>query len=701
MNDAAADSEADGSHIDDGSSQHYSSSDWFQAEEEYDDEVVGWSTIPELVDRRMQVHGESTAFLYKGGVYDRTLTPEAFPEAPEDGFASLSYSEVQDIVRTLATGFDDVGVESDEHVAIYSSTRVEWTLADYALLSRGAVVTTVYPSSSPEQTRYLLDDPDASTVVVENQELLERVLEVEDELSLERLVVLDEVAEDYLQRDDVYTAGEVHRRGRDCYDDEIFEEWLDDGDIDDVATVIYTSGTTGRPKGVELTHRNLRSSVNQMWKRLGPRPDKPEEMPVLDGEIRSLAYLPLAHAFERFSELAMVTAGASMGFAESTEPEALKEDIQEIQPTGIATVPRLLEKIYDAVVEETAESPVKRRVFEWSVDVGQEVWRFYEGCEEPTGVAYYTRTPPLTLRLKERVADRLVYSRIREALGGEIEVFLSAGGSLPEGVARTYLGMGLPVVEGYGMTESAPVVSLTPPEEPRVGTMGPPLSEVEVDLDRSEVGDEFAGDVGDEREEEGDFGELLVRGDNIFDSYLGTPEETEEAFRESDDGDGDPWFRTGDVVEVDSRGFLRFVDRVKNLVVLSTGKNVAVEPLEDAVVENRYVDQCMVVGDDRKFVGALLVPAFDELRRWARENDVDLPRDPEEMMEFERVQTLLEEAVDEANSGFEDVERIKDYAVVAEEWTEDDDLLTPTLKKKRRNIRDRYDDDIEAIYEGR
>ncbi|MCX2819504.1 AMP-binding protein, partial [Haladaptatus sp. F3-133] len=470
-------------------------------------------------------------------------------------------------------------------------------------------------------------------------------------------------------------------------------DWLDDLSLNDLCTLIYTSGTTGQPKGVEISHGNFRACLNQMWKRLGPRPDKPDEMVTLDDDLRILSFLPLAHAFERFVHFSMLTAGATIAYAEDVEPEPLREDMRKIRPNGIATVPRLLEKIYDAVLERASGSFVGRRVFDWSVSVGQDCWGFYESCDEPTGVAYYTRDLPPVLRAKHAVADRLVYSRIREALGGEIEGFLSAGGSLSEDLARTYLGMGLPVFEGYGMTEASPVISVAPPEEPRVGKLGPPLCDVEVRVDVSRVGTS----VVENDALDGEVGELLVRGPNVFGGYRNKPDETDEAFEEADD-DGDDWFRTGDVVEVGEDGYLRFVDRVKSLVVLSTGKNVPAERVEDAVVASEYIDQCMLVGDERKFVGALVVPSVHRIRDRADEEGLDLPDNDEALVNDEAVRGLIEEEIQEANADFEGFERIKGFRIVADEWTEENGLMTPTMKKKRREIRDEYADEIGSIY---
>ncbi len=648
------------------------SSDWRDAEKEYEDEVTGWNTVPEAIDEAAERRPDAEASMYKGGVYDRTLTPEALDEAPDDGFASLTYGEFQSLYRRLTAGFDELGVEKGDRVGIFSNTRVEWALSDFALLSRGATVTTVYSSSSPRQTRYLLDDPDASGVVVENEELLERVLEVEDELSLEFIVTMDEVDDGYLERDDVHTLADVYSFGEESYDDSSFDGWLSSIDIDDLATLIYTSGTTGQPKGVRLEHRNFRSSINQARKRFGPRPDKDDDLPTIDENDRVVSFLPLAHAFERFSSFLMYASGATVAYAES--PDTLKEDFSAVSPTTGTSVPRVYEKVYDAIREEASSSPVKKKIFDWATKVGAE----YHKAESAGFV----------LETKHSLADKLVFSNVREALGGELEFMISGGGSLSADLCALYHGMGMPILEGYGLTETAPIVSANPPENPKIGTIGPPVPDIEVKLDEDAAPPEVRN---------GDVGELLVRGPNVTEGYWEKPEETEAAFTEADDG-GDPWFRTGDVVRIDDDGYLKFVDRVKELIVLSTGKNVPPQPIEDSFSTSALVEQCMVMGNDEKFISALIVPNFEGVRKRAEKEGMDLPEDDEALVDDDRVRGWIEEEVEEVNRNFEKYETIKKFELVAEEWTDENDMLTPSLKKKRRNILDEHADKVEKIY---
>jgi len=650
--------------------------DWRDAEMEYEDEVVGETNLARLFEDSAQRNANRPAQMYKGGVYDRALTQSVLPDAPDGEYRAISYEDMRTIVAHLATGFFELGVEPDDRVGIFSHTRMEWAQCDFALLSAGAVVTTVYAGSSKEQVRYLLSDPDATAVVVENEALLERVLAVEDDLDLELIVTLSTLEERrHQRRDDVYSLDEVHDLGSKHFDEDAYLEWVDERDVDDLASLIYTSGTTGQPKGVQLTHENFRSNVNMVRKRFGPRPDRADQ-PCIDENTRSVSYLPLAHVFERMAgHFLMFGSGACVAYAES--PETLKEDFSLVSPTAATSVPRVYEKIYDAIREQATESSVKERIFEWATDVGVEY--------------HTTEDPGIGLRAKAAVADRLVFQQVRDALGGNVDFLISGGGSLSAELCALYHGMGLPILEGYGLTETSPVLTVNPPEEPKIGTIGNPLPGVELQVDEGAVErSPFADDPGD-------VGELLARGPNVTDGYWNKPEETEAAFTPAEDG-GDDWFRTGDVVHVREDGYVEFRERSKQILVLSTGKNVAPAPIEDAFASSKVVEQCMVVGDGEKFVGALLVPNFEHVRSLAADGGVSLPEDDAAMASHEFVRDALDAEVDRVNPDFESYEQIKQFRVVPEEFTEENELMTPTMKKKRRGIRDRYADEVASMY---
>ena len=645
---------------------------WFEAEAAHTDAVVGKDTLGELFAASARRHAATDAQRYKGGVYHRSLTDGIVPRPPDGEYAAIPYERMRELVQYLAAGFRDLGVTGNDRVGIFASTRMEWALSDYALLSAGAIVTTVYTDSSPEQVRYLLSDPGANAVVVGTEAQLERVLAVEDDLDLSVLVVMDAVDSD---RDDVYTLADVYERGEAVFDESAYRSWLEDRELDDLATIIYTSGTTGEPKGVRLTHGNIRANINQIRRRLGPRADREPETTVLDAGTKTIAFLPLAHVFERTcGHFFMFATGATVGYAES--PDTLGDDLVALRPNFGASVPRVYERIFRQAREQASGSAVTERIFEWALDVAGR----YAREDDPGAV----------LRAQHAVADRLVYSTVRDGLGGEIEFLVSGGGSLPKGLCETFIGMGIDIVEGYGLTETSPVLTINVVEDLRPGTLGYPVTELDTRIDESVV------EAADVPEADGPVGELLVAGPNVTEGYWKDPGATKRAFTEQA---GQRWFRTGDVVERTADGFLVYHDRLKQLLVLSTGKNVAPQPIEDLFATSDRIEQIMVVGDDQKFVGALIVPNFEEIARLAEKAGVDLPADPEAKCAHDRVRAWIQEAVDEANAELERVERVKAFELVTREWTVDNDLLTPSMKKKRRNIRDVFDEKLAALYE--
>ena len=683
---------------------------WQQAEREFTDDAVARETLPRAFERSAERNADRLAQRYKGGIHDRSLVTEGvLPPASPGEYADVTYAEMREIVRNLAAGLREVGVDDDTRLALYAQTRMEWAQTDFAALAAGAVVTTVYASSSPDQLRYLLEDPEATVVVAENRELLDEVLSVADDLDhgLDAVVTFDDVDTSDLSvggsggdagvtslADDVFTLGEVHELGAEAFDRDAYESWIDGSELDDLASLIYTSGTTGQPKGVRLTHANFRDNVAQCYRRFADRPDRDSETPGISAESTTLSFLPLAHVFERMAgHYLMFTTGATVGYAES--PDTLREDFGLVRPTITTSVPRVYEKLYDAIREQASESPVKERIFEWAVEVGK--------------THHETDDPGLLLDAKRSVADKLVFSSVREAIGGNVDFFISGGGSLSAELCALYHAMDLPILEGYGLTETSPVISVNPPEAPKVGTIGPPVVDTEIAIDGTVAGEEVAGI-------DGDVGELLVRGPQVSDGYWNNPEATAEAFTEADrlpDGvvvagtppeerggePDDPWFRTGDIVQLRPDGYIAFRERAKQLLVLSTGKNVAPGPIEDRFAANEFVEQCVVLGDARKFVSALIVPNFERVDAWAETRGIDLPEDRAAVCRDENVRERIQREVDRVNEEFESYEQIKRFRLVPEEFSTENDLLTPTMKKKRRNILDRFGDEVEMIYE--
>jgi long-chain acyl-CoA synthetase len=669
-----------------------------EAESQFSDRLSLPGTIPRTFDRCAERYGDRTAQRYKGGVHDRSLVEAGvIPEAPDGSYAGIDYDRMRSIVERLAAGFREIGVGPGTRVAIYARTRMEWAHADFAVLAAGGVVTTVYPSASPSRLRHLLDDATATVVVAEHADHVERVREIEDELGhdLRAVVTMDAVSGGVADAEasdapsgseyPTLSLGDLYERGSASFDRAAYDSWLADRRADDLASLIYTSGTTGRPKGVMLTHRNLRANIAQCYTRLGPRRhagssdrgsetlDDTSGTPHLGSHSTALSYLPLAHVFERLvGHYLMFASGATVAYAES--PDTLAEDLSLVSPTVATGVPRVYEKLDAAIRRNVAESSIKARLLEWAIDVGSS--------------SDLRRTAPdgPFASLKRSVADSLVLSSAREAFGGEIDFLISGGGPLSSDLCDRYHAMGVPILEGYGLTETSPVVALNPPDAPEVGTIGPPVIDTDVGLDRS-VGGDLEPDRG------GEIGELLVEGPQVTNGYLDAPEANREAF--TDDGR----FRTGDVVELRPDGYIEFRGRADSLIVLSTGKTVAPEPIEDALAGSDLVETGLVVGDARRFVGALVVPDVEAVSGWAADRGIDLPDDRAAICADDRVRERIAETVDRVNEGFESHERIKRFRLVPEPFTRENGLLTPTMKKKRRAIRDRYDAAFESIYE--
>lgn len=662
------------------------------AEAAFEHETLGAETIPKLVAATAARHLDGAAQSYKGGVFDRSLVDVgAIDPAPDGEYADLTYDELEALVGRLAAGLRDLGLEPDDRLALVSHTRMEWTQVDIAALAAGGVVTTAYPSATDDRLEYLLSDPEPTGIVVENDELLRRVLALESQLDFEFLIVIDSLSDGSgmaaaaRDRDDIYQLGSVYERGETAFEPDTYDSWLAARQSEDLASIIYTSGTTGDPKGVELTHGNFVANVDQTLCRFGPRPDRPDSVPHLDHTSRHLSVLPLAHVFERLvGGYLMIAAGATIAYAES--PQTLATDFRAVSPTSGTAVPRLYERLFTHFEAEADDSLIGGRLFEWAVDVAKQ-W-------------YHTDDPGLRLRVAHSVADQFVYSRVRKALGGKLELFISGGDSLSTELCATFHGMGIPIFEGYGLTETAPVVSVNPPEAPKAGTIGPPLSGVETRLDTAVDTDGLASETTTDSE----VGELLVRGPNVTDGYWNRPEATAEAFVSAADDGSEPtegddrWLRTGDLVERLPDEYLVFRGRRKQLIVLSTGKNVVPDAIETVVCESSLIEQCLVVGDGHPSVAALLVPDFEAVGGWAAREGVDLPSTPAHIVGDRRLRKRIEREVESINETLEKHERITEFSLLAEPFTVDNGLLTPTLKKQRDRITERYADRIDRLF---
>jgi len=542
-------------------------------------------------------------------------TTPAFLAEEADGWRRVDWDEAARRVDELARGLLARGVGHGDKVAILSRTNLEWSLLDWAILSIGAVVVGVYPTSAAVEVGYILGHAEAVLAIVEDDVQLAKVAEVRRELPLLR---------DVLRFDEL---GALEADGR-----ANLVEVFPAVDEDDLATLIYTSGTTGPPKGVMLTHRNLVTAATR------------SERPLFEEGDVVLLFLPLAHCYGRLVSEANAFFGVTIAFC--ADANRLGEALVQTRPTVLPAVPRVYEKIHAAVLGEIERSGgPKRAIGRWALRVGSQV-----SSRERDGQAL---TP--SLRVERAIADRLVFSKARAKLGGRLRFGGSGAAPLSLDVLEFFHALGVLIVEGYGLTESAASATANHPEEFRFGTVGPPVAGCEIKL--------------------ADDGEILLRSDTIFSGYFKDPEATRDAL--TDDG----WLRTGDVGELDADGFLKITDRKKDILITAGGKNVAPQNLENALKASRFVSQALVVGDRRPYVAALVTLDEAEVRASGR--------DPQE---------LVQELVDEVNTSHARVEQIKRFAILPRDFTIEDGELTPTLKLRRRVVQEHFAEQIEALY---
>jgi long-chain acyl-CoA synthetase len=570
------------------------------------------------------------------------LSRRTAPGAPwTDVTAARFLAEVRDTAKGLVAA----GIEAGDRVALLSKTRYEWTLLDYAIWYAGAVTVPVYETSSAEQVRWILSDSGARAVVVETPRHAALVEGLRDEVHLEHVWTLEDPATGGAI-EQLQTLGTVA-------DDQTLEDRRAGVGPADVATIIYTSGTTGRPKGCVLTHGNFMFELQVATTDLAPLFDT--------DDASTLLFLPLAHVFARVIQVGAIRQRVRLGH--SADIRRLVDDLGEFRPTFVLALPRVFEKVFNTASQRAA-SDGRGRMFDRATDVA---------------IAYSQaldrgRVGPL-LRAQHAVFDRLVYERLRGVLGGSCRYAVSGGAPLGERLGHFYRGIGLPVLEGYGLTETTAAVTANLPDSLRVGTVGRPLSGTAVRVDED--------------------GELLVRGGQVMQSYWHNDEATREVLM------ADGWFRTGDLGEIDAEGFVRVTGRKKEILVTTGGKNVAPAVLEDRLRAHPLVSQCMVVGDGKPYVAALVTIDPDALALWAEQHGkarrssalTTLTRDPELL-------DAIQDAVDDANKAVSQAESIRKFAVLPADWTEETGELTPSLKLRRNVVMREYRRQIQDLYDG-
>lgn len=584
--------------------------------------------------------GSTLTTLFFEGV-DRGGSETVFESVDTAGrLVGISYDEAFELVRRASGGLTALGIQRGDRAAILSENRPEWAIADYACLCSGVIGVPIYPTLSAAQVGYILSDSGAALVFVSSQAQAEKARDAAAECAHEVRIVSFDGATGVQSWSDFLDEGVGS-----ALDAGPFRQRALEATPDDVATVLYTSGTTGNPKGVMLTHGNIASNVRGVVSTL----------PISSAD-NTISFLPLSHILQRMADYLFFWVGCRIGYPRSLD--TLMVDLKQIEPTVVVSVPRIYEKIYNGVM---AARGVRKKLIEWAVSVADRAADLRLAGREPKGV----------LALQYLVADKLVFSKVKTAVGGRLRFFVSGGGPLAPALNRFFYSIGLTILEGYGLTETSPVLNVTTPEDFRIGTVGKALPGTEVRIAED--------------------GEILVRGPQIMKGYYNNPEATAEVI------DAEGWFATGDIGEIDGDGFLKITDRKKDLIVTAGGKNIAPQPIENRLATHPLVEQVVMVGDRRRYCVLLVVPAFGTLEAWAREEGISWETQVE-LRENPRVVAHVEQELFGMLSDFASYQRPKKVALLDEEFTLENGMLTPTLKVKRRVVMERLEEVIDRLY---
>jgi len=575
--------------------------------------------------------------------------PDALQVKTDGSYRPISHTEVADRVRHAARGLSSLGVRRGDRVAILSENRPEWAVADFACLTIGLTDVPIYPTLPADQIAYMLKDSGAVAIFVSNKTQAEKIREIRSQLlALKTVIGFDDVPG--LTN---MSIAELEKRGAQGENAESIKTYREDAltvKPDDLATIIYTSGTTGEPKGVMLTHDNIYGNV------AASRTAIP-----FGGRDVALSFLPLSHIFERMGgHYLMFATGTSIAYAESID--AVPVNMQEVRPTLVLSVPRLYEKMFARVLESALTGGfLKKQIFFWARGVADRWANEKLAGREPGGL----------LAQQYAIAQKLVFSKLKARTGGRLRYFVSGGAPLSPDINKFFFAAGLTILEGYGLTETSPVITVNTPQNFRIGTVGKVVDGVEVRI--------------------ADDGEILTRGPYVMKGYYNKPDATREAI------DPDGWFHTGDIGELRD-GFLAITDRKKDIIVTAGGKKVAPQPLENKVKTNKYVAQAVMIGDKRKFPSMLIVPNFDQLERWAAKRNI-IWTDRAQLLRMPTIQAKMEKEVNEELEGAAHFEMPKKIGLLEHDFSIERGELTPTQKVKRRAIDKHYKTLIDSLYE--
>ncbi len=573
-------------------------------------------------------------------------------EKVDDKYQGISSQEFKTAIVEAGNGLSSLGVGDGDKIAIISENRPEWVYADMAILGLGGIDVPLYPILTSDSIEYILNDSKSTGIFVSNQFQLNKVLKIWEKCkSLKFIVVMAEI--DTSTQKNVYTLSSLRNMGKEnlAKKGDDFTSNLAKVKPDQLCTLIYTAGTTGEPKGVMLTHWNIFSNVQSA-----------HQIFDMTQEDIFLSFLPLSHVFERMAGYYTALAcGATIAYAEGIEKIAA--NLTEVRPTVMTAVPRLFERMYSKIKRNVEKSPEKKqKIFNWAISLGREVAALKKSSDNI----------PISLNLKHKLADKLVYQKLKAATGGRLRFFISGGAALARELGEFFEAVGIKVIEGYGLTESSPVISANRVNDYKFGTVGKPLPGVEVKIAKD--------------------GEILAYGPNIMQGYYNRKKETEETIK-------DGWLHTGDIGVFDADGFLIITDRKKHLFKTSGGKYVAPAPIENMFLGSKYIEQFVLIGDRRMFLSALIVPDFEALKEYADAHRISY-NNPEELTKLKQVYELLEKDLAQFQKKLANFERVRKFTILDRPFSIETGELTPKLSVKRKVIEERYRDLIEDMYKG-
>jgi long-chain acyl-CoA synthetase len=599
--------------------------------------VVEFSTIPEMFDRittKYASEGRPMLMRKVDGTYQ-----------------GISFSEYRRNVELFALGLASLGLKKDDKVAIIAENRPEWIVADMAIVCLGGIDVPIYPTLTPKQIEFIFNDAGVKVAIVSNMFQLNKVQKIKSDVkTLQRIIIMTEKGA--IEDSDVLGFSKVYSFGAEFENKHpnFFKESMAKPQPEDILTIIYTSGTTGNPKGVVLTHKNLATNIKA----------SADVIPFGPSDVL-LSFLPLCHSFERMAGYYTAMAcGATVAYAESIE--TVRDNLVEVRPTIVTTVPRLFERIHSRVMKQIDDHPpLRQKIFHWAVGVGKQ----FAAAKKRGSVK------PL-LAAKRALASKLVFSKLKARTGGRIRFFVSGGAALPKELGEFFEAVGIQIIEGYGLTETSPVLSVNRLDDFKFGTVGKPIPGVEIKI---------APD-----------GEILAKGPNIMKGYYNNPKATEEVIDEQG------WFHTGDVGHFDTEGHLVITDRKKHLFVSSGGKNIAPQPIENLFLQSKFIDQFVLIGDGRMFCTALIVPEFEILRDHAKNLGIQFS-DESHLISHETIRKLYRDEIEKIQKDLPHFERVRRFELLPQPLTVEGGEITPTQKVKRKVVEQKYSQLIEKMYD--